>query len=216
MMGLAAKPNPVVPQLKLVDAPPAGDAPLSAEHLAQLREAERRARKLRRAAGVAGFGGWSAAIFAAASAALSLTDPVGLTIAGVLALVAYHEFRGRGQLLRIDPGAPRRLALNQVFLGAALVGYGGWKLYGVLTGRSELLQQTPTGDPQTDAMMRDVMQDMGGLVRTAMVAVYSGVIAVGVLVPGLTAVYYWSRRRVLADFLRTTPPWVVELMRARA
>ena len=215
-MGLPAKPNPVVPQLKLVDAPPAGPAPLSAEHLDQLRQAERRARKLRRAAGVAGFGGWSAGIFAAVSAALSLTDPAGLMIAGVLALVAYHEFRGRGQLLRLDPGAPRRLALNQVFLGAALVGYGGWKLYGVLTGRSELLQQTPTGDPQTDAMMRDVMQDMGGLVRTAMVAVYSGVVAVGVLVPGLTAMYYWSRRRVLADFLRTTPAWVVELMRARA
>lgn len=210
-MGFPAKPiDGSPPPLRLV---PPGDGgapagPLTPEHLAQMREGEKRAKKIRRAAGVAAFGGWSAAIFAVLSAAFSLTDPAGLAVAAVLAVVAYHELKGRVELLRFDVRATKRLALNQAFFAAALMGYGAWKLYGALNGQVVIPQQASTGDAEMDAMV-------AGMARTASVAVYGGVIAVGLLVPGLTAMYYWSRRSLVENFVRSTPPWVVEAMRTR-
>jgi hypothetical protein len=37
---------------------------------------------------------------------------------------------------------------------------------------------------------------------------------VGVVAPGLTALYYFSRARLIRTVLAQTPPWVVDAMRA--
>lgn len=188
----------------------AGPAPLTPAHLMQLREAEKRSKKIRRAAGVAAFGGWSAAIFAGISAVLSLLPPdvVGLVLAAALGLAAYHELTGRRELLRFEARASRRLGLNQLCLAAMIVIYGSWKLWGVINNGAPIPPQASTGDAEMDQMIADMTGKM-------MIAVYAGVIAAGLLVPGLTAIYYFTRGRLVRQFVATTPGWVLELMRAR-
>jgi hypothetical protein len=35
----------------------------------------------------------------------------------------------------------------------------------------------------------------------------------GLLLPGLTSIYYFSRARIVSSFLAETPAWIVEIMR---
>ncbi len=212
-MGFPAKPigEPEV-TLRLVNAQDqnaaGGAAPLTPEHLTMLRDAEVRARKIRRAAAVAAFNGWSEAIFAVISAIFAFADPVGFVAAAVLGFVAYHDLKGRHELLKFEMNATKRLALNQLFLAVALIAYGAWKLWGAFNGDLGIPKESMTGDAQIDSLV-------SGTVRTATIAVYAGVIAIGLLVPGLTALYYWTRRGVLERFKQQTPAWVIEAMRAR-
>jgi hypothetical protein len=65
-----------------------------------------------------------------------------------------------------------------------------------------------------DLQLGGLLGDIGDLVRTLTLLVYGAVAAVGLLVPGLTAWYYFSRARLLREFLGQTPAWIVEVLRA--
>jgi hypothetical protein len=171
--------------------------PLTPDQLAALVDLSKRARKVRRAEGVARFGGWTGAIFAAitlASSAMSWS-PSGLFVGAGLAVVAAGEFYGAALLSRMDPRGPRRLALNQVLLAAVLVAYGAWCL---ALGPNDMT----TGDPGMDSWLRGVAWTIHG-------AVYGTVMAVGVVAPGLTAWYYASRAKQIAELRRTTEPSLI-------
>jgi hypothetical protein len=54
----------------------------------------------------------------------------------------------------------------------------------------------------------------GDLTESISLIVYSAVFAAALIGPGLTAVYYHSRRRHLLNYLHHTPPWILDLQRA--
>lgn len=181
--------------------------PLSAEHLNQLSQARARARKIRRAAGVAAFSGWSMAAFAGLTLAFAfLSDWTAWAIGIGLALCAANEIRGGALLKQINPRGATVLGWNQVFLGLLIVGYALWSLNSAVNnpGLSSLAQGT--GDPQIDAMARQ-------LTVAVTWGLYGSMAVVGLLVPGLTALYYFSRGALVRQFRRTTPDWVLEVIR---
>lgn len=179
---------------------------LTSEQLAQLRRARAGARRIRRACGFAAFSGWSMILFAAITLALGFLDPLLLATGAILLGLGVNELRGGSRLRRLDPRGGRILAINQAFLGALIVAYAIVRLQTASGHAETLLAQTSTGDPQFDEMI-------GGLVESAALMVYGTLAAAGVLIPGLTAVYYLSRGRTARDYVERTPPWVVQALR---
>jgi hypothetical protein len=184
------------------------DNPLSVSHRRELSAARDRAKTIRKAARVAAFNGWTTAAAAAFSAMFLVFDRSALSVAITLGLsiVAYVEFRGRKQLLNFDPSAATMLGWNQLGLLAMIVAYCLWMLS---ASSSEAVDAMTTQmDSVTKQEMLNMVGDLEGLYKTATLAMYGGAIALSVLFQGGNALYYFTRRRHVKDFIAETPQWV--------
>ena len=188
-----------------------GDDPLSASNRRELASARDRARSIRRAARLASFNGWTTAAAAVLSGAFLAFDrsAAAITVTAGLAVVAYNEFRGRRRLLSFDPSGATLLGWNQLGLLAMVVGYCLWMLNGSNADVNEIL----AGQLNT-AAERELLGsfgDLNGLYRTVTLGLYGGAIVLSLLFQGGNAVYYFSRRRHVEDFVAETPLWVREI-----
>jgi hypothetical protein len=191
-------------------APPAETTPLSSQQIAELSVARTRARKIRRAAGVAVFSGWSMVVFAGLTLVGALFGSVqAIVVGGALGLISLNELRGAAMLRRFDERAPRLLGFNQIALGVLIVAYSVWSLWSGLRMPPLASLGGSTGDPEMDAMISD-------LARVITISLYATLAVVGVVVPVLTALYYFSRAKLLRAFEAQTPSWVIQAMRAAA
>ncbi len=193
--------------------PPAAEpvAPLTAAQQHELEEAARRAKPIRRAAGVAAFNGWSMAILAVLSAPFAIGSLVGLIIAVALAALAWNELRGRRRLLELDPQAPALLGWNQVALLALVSGYCLWQIATSLFGDSAVAAEF-TAHPELRELLGSG-EEFEAMLRPLVAMFYGLVILVSVAAQGLNAWYYFSRSKHVEAYLRETPAWAVELQR---
>jgi hypothetical protein len=192
----------------LIPSPTTQPGPLTPEHLRALADARHRARRVRRAATIAAISGWSMAVFAGLTVlGVALGSMTSLVVSLALAAIAWNELRGGAMLRRLDPRGATRLGYNQIILGVLIVAYAAWSLFSSLGGDTLASLGGSTGDPQVDAMVAD-------LSRTVAYALYATIALAGVLVPGLTAWYYFSRARIIRDVVARTPAWVLEALRA--
>ncbi len=192
-------------------APPLPDesgGPISPEQLAELAEANRRARKVLGAARMATFNGWSAGVLAVLALPFVVTGPTAGVMAVALGVVAFNEFRGRRMLKAFDLRGCRLLGFNQLGLMVVLIGYACWCIYSSLTGPQPY-------EAEMDRMpeLRPMLGSVSDLQRTITLAVYGGLIVGACLFQGLAAVYYFTRRRHVRAYLEQTPEWIVELQR---
>lgn len=180
----------------------------------EIAEANRRAVKIRRAARVASFNGWATAIVAVLAAPFALFDATSLFIAVGSAVIAWNEFRGRRRLLEFDPSAATLLGWNQVALLTLVVLYCGWMLCVGLVGESPLAAEL-----QAQPELAEVMGSLDGFegtYRALVVLVYGTVIVLSLVFQGLNAVYYFSRRKYLQEYLANTSAWVRQVQRLAA
>jgi len=181
--------------------------PLSGEHLRILAAARARGKKVRRAAKVAAFSGGTMMLFAAATLIGGLFgDWTSLVLGIILAAIAYIELRGGAMLGRFEPGAARLLGYNQMLLAVVIIAYAAWSLLMAL--RSPMLAQLrgATGDPQ--------MEEMVGQIATwTTYGLYGCIAFAGLIGPPMTALYYFSRARLVRAMLAETPPWAIETLR---
>jgi hypothetical protein len=197
---------------------PITDPPLTDSHQKALRAAAVRAEPIRRAARVATFNAWTAAILAALSAPFALFGLVGAVIFVALALVAWNEFRGRRRLLAYDPAGPTILGWNQLGLLAVVTLYCVWALYTNLWGSNSIATQLQSR-PDLTATFGSIdgpfsIQGLDALVRTVAIALYGSVIVLSAIFQGATAAYYFSRRKYVEAYVRETPAWVIDLQQA--
>jgi|tagenome__1003787_1003787.scaffolds.fasta_scaffold20962423_1 hypothetical protein len=183
------------------------DNPLSVTHRRELSAARDRAKTIRKAARVAGFNGWTTAAAAAFSAMFLLFDrsPAAIAITLGLSIVAYNEFRGRKRLLNFDPSAATMLGWNQLGLLAAIVAYCLWMLSGTSAEAAKTMSQFNSA---SERELLSMAGDLEGLYKTASLALYGGAIVLSVLFQGGNALYYFTRRRHVEDFIAETPQWV--------
>jgi hypothetical protein len=196
-----------------IDLPrPGFDAadPLTTSHRAELAKARDRSKKIRKAARVAAFNGWTTAIIATLSAPFALFDATSAVITGVLVLVAYIEFRGRRCLLDFDPSAARLLGWNQIGLLATIVVYCLWMLGATLTDSTGTLAAEMEAISDLDPSLGIELQS---LVKLVAIALYGGVIVLSALFQGANAIYYFTRRRYIDVFVAETPAWVRDILR---
>ncbi|HZW09657.1 MAG TPA: hypothetical protein VFF69_07120 [Phycisphaerales bacterium] len=185
-------------------------SPLSEAQFDELRRCSRQGRKLRRACGVARFNGWTLALFGACGLVSGFWDAAGLAFGAAFGILAWREFAGARGLAMLRERAARGLALNQVVLGAVVVGYAGLSAYRVLERQ---------GVSAAEAAELDAVLGPGGAASLASMAsalslvVYGAVAAASVLCQGLTAWYYASRARLVREQLAATPEWAVRVQR---
>lgn len=189
--------------------------PLTAEHLNQLAHARLRAKKLRKAGGVAMANGCIVAVFSGGSFLFVLVsamfgelDLTGLVMGVGLALVAWNEFRGRGMLRRFELRGCRVLGWNQLGLMAMVIGYAAWMLGKSLWGPSPY-EEAVAGE----AMLAGPLGSINKLYKMISLAIYGGLIAGTLVFQGLSSLYYFTRRKHVEAYLRETPQWVVQLQR---
>jgi hypothetical protein len=177
-------------------------SPLSAEHLAQIDAARVRAKKILKAARVAAFNAWTAAIIGGSALALGITDLTSAVLGGAIILVAAIEFKGASKFKKMDPIAPALCGWNQLLLLAIVAAYCLWSMF------------APSSSSQS--LSEALGADVASLETTIRRGFYALVLGGSVLTQGLTSVYYFSRGKHLRTHLRNTPPWVVELQRRAA
>ena len=182
---------------------------LSPEHRAQIVAARRLSGKLRAAAAVAAVDGWTLGVFAVLTILFSLTSPVALALGAGMLAVSYFELRGARDLKRLDPRAPRLLTLNQFALGAMLFVYGAINLW-LSLHEAHPMASMAGQNPELESMLLPYE----GLVRNISALFYAMVMLVALVEPGLMALYYHRRGKVLQAYLQTTPQWILELQRA--
>lgn len=187
--------------------PSASPGPLTQEHLDQLSGARKRGKKILRAAAVAAFSGWSMAVFAVLTLAFAfLSDWSAWAIGFGLAACAFIELRGGGLLRKMDASGATMLGWNQIFLACLIIAYALWSLYSANKNPALASMLQGSGDPQIDAMAKE-------LTTVVTWALYGTMAVVGLVVPGLTAIYYFTRGQLVRKFRRETPDWVLEVLR---
>ena len=182
--------------------------PLGAEHLAILENARRGRKKIDRAILVAGFNGWTLAVFAAVTLPMALFDPSSGLVAIALGAIAWREFHGKRRLRQLDPAAPRLLGLNQVCFCALLTCYCGWKIATALLGPGHYADEIAQAPELAQTL--EPLQEVFTMIT---LAVYGCVLLGGVLMQGLTAVYYFTRTKYVQQYLEDTPQWVIDVLR---
>ncbi|MGQ0627645.1 MAG: hypothetical protein ACT4PL_06035 [Phycisphaerales bacterium] len=196
-------------------------APLSALHVDQLRRARMRLARVRRGVRVARFSGWTMcvlgglAILTSSFGLLAMLEGSYAALPGFLVGVAITtcgvlELRGGTALRRLHPAAPGRLALNQLWIALALVGYSAAQLILTHNAPSSLASLPSQGDPSIDA----ILQDFRELETWIRVGLYATVATVAVLFSICTALFYIRRRAHLAAYRAETPGWIVALQEA--
>lgn len=100
------------------------------------------------------------------------------------------------------------LAFNQLALGVFLVAYAIWSLHAAGSASSSVLPGI--SDPQ----LVDLLGPTDGLVREINELVYGSVIAIGVGVQGMAALFYFRCEKSIRAYLRDTPDWIVRLQAA--
>ena len=133
----------------------------------------------------------------------------------MLSFVAWNEFRGRQRLLDFDPAGAAILGWNQLGLLAMIIVYCVWALYSGLVGSGTLEAQLEA-NPELGAALGSLegMEGFGELYQTIVVALYSSVIVLSVILQGANAIYYFTRRKLVENYVRETPAWVLDLQRA--
>jgi hypothetical protein len=190
------------------------EGPLGPQDHAALATANERAKKIRKAAGVAAFNGWVTAVFAVCSAPFAPFSIVGFLVTMGLTVVAYNEFRGRKRLLQFDPGAAKLLGWNQLGFLGLIIAYCSWMLFTGLTGESPIAAEMSRNLDLEGTF--GLMGQFDYLYKAAVAAVYGSVIFLAVIFQGLNAIYYFTRRKLVASYLAETPEWVVDVQRTMA
>lgn len=196
------------PPLKIY-APSPLEAGPSPAHLEQIAVAKKLGKPMRRAATVATIGGWTTGVFGVLTLAFGLFTPTGLLLGLAMGVVSYFEFQGATGLRRLDANALKRLALNQLFFGIALFSYAAWSMYTSITQPGELAQIS-----QTEPALRDMLGPMEDIGRMIALTVYGTLMIVAVVAPGLTGLYYRSRKPHLDRYVSEVARWITDLQRA--
>ena len=200
--------------IEAVTIPPSSGAPLTDAHQQELALARSQIKPIRKAAKVASFNGWTMSVAAILSAPFAIFSVVGAVMTIGLSVVAYNEFWGRRQLLRLNPAGATLLGWNQLGLLTMIVAYSTWMLWAAIAGPSPLAAELEAHPELGEAL--GSVEGFEDLYQSVSVAFYGVVIAVSVLVQGLTALYYFTRRQLVVAYQRDTPEWIQQLERATA
>ena len=129
----------------------------------------------------------------------------------LLAGIGTRELTLRRRLISLDPSAPRKLAINQLVLGALLVSYALYMLFSAPA--QGVMESAMQSDPmlQSTPEIGSMLEDMTRLERVATGLMYVGMILVAIFVQGGTSGYYALKGRALRRLHKQSPAWCVRV-----
>jgi len=179
-------------------------SPLSAEQQEELREANERVGSFLGAAKVAAFNGWSVGFFAAVSILLGLFSLTSFLVGVGLAIVARNEFVGRRRLRALDPSGLELLWRNQLGFMSIIIAYCLWSIF----------RPFVVPDSQMTVLTELLGDGVDELLQSLTLILYGAFIVATAIFQGLNAYYYFVRAARIRDYVRSTPPWVLDLQRS--
>lgn len=183
---------------------------LSPENLRELQAARRSLGKIRRAVSTARFEGYSIAICGALTVLMN-TDSIGYMLVGtVLTAIGIVEIVAAGRLRRLEVGAVRMLAINQLSLAALILLYALWNLHAEI---AHPVSDFPDLSPSDAKLLGQMDSSVLGITHEAMLLLYGSLIAAAAVEAGM-AWYYHSRGGHLREYLARTPPWIITMQKA--
>lgn len=166
-------------------------------------------RKVRRAASVAAFSGWTTAVFAALTLLGGLFSLPAFLLGVGFAVSAAIEIRGAAALRRFESGVVKRLAVNQAALAGMLCAYGAWSIFAALTAPGPYAAYLDGG-----GAMADAVRPIAKLQTSVTIVFYLALIVCSLIAQGGAAVYYLTRKRHIDAFVQTTPAWALDMLKA--
>lgn len=216
MSSLPVDPNPAHSPLRLQSDQPApsnsGEVnPLSDAHLNQIKLASKRAKPIEKAIRYANFSGWTTLLAGALSLPFALGNLPMMIFALVIAGVGTRELTLRRQLMKLDLRAPKKLAINQLMLGSALITYALYML--IATPSKTLIESAMEADPvmQSTPELAGMMDDLIQLEQVATAMMYIAMILLAFVFQGSTALYYLLKSKKLKKMHKHTPDWVIKV-----
>ena len=183
---------------------------LTAEHLAEIAAARKLSAGLRRAVSVGQIDGWSIGIFGVITLLTSIGSMPGMVLGAGMTVLAIFQLKAAARLSMLDENAPRLLARNQIILGILLLLYGTISLVLVINDPAPLSSSAGSTDPE----MAHMLAPYDEMASTLYMALYVGVMALAIIGPGLTALYYNRQRKRIIAYRAATPPWLLSLQEA--
>lgn len=194
--------------------------PLSSEQVEQICAAKNQVKGFISAVNLASFNFWCFAIGAAVSLLAALFFPSGLIAVACLALLAYNERRG-GRLVRnFESKGALLLFYNQLGCLFLITVYCFWQIaacclnptpFDGSADSSLIISQLLSGAGVSRESDPDMMKE---LYRTVVVSFYLAIVVLSALFQGLCAWSYYRKYKLLEDFLRQTPTWVLTVLKA--
>lgn len=152
---------------------------------------------------------WSLLIFGILSMMCGLSTPSGLLVGGGLIVLGVIELKALARIKRLDPSALPQLVWMELALIGLISVYFGYQVYASLEGNgSEIIQAI------NDPNVRQVLGDDFIQQAREMTALIYGILILAIGVSqGLMALMYHRRKRMMADYLRKTPDWILALQK---
>lgn len=200
---------PPIPVIPVANALPQ----FTPENLRELEIAKRGARKVRRAVFTANFDGWTIAIFGALTLMMGFTNWLNILLAFAFGVVAYVELRNAARLKRLQADAAKNLGFNQLGLAAVLILYACWQMYAA-AHTTITAASLGISDPDVTQAFGNIQAQAQPLVQMIMHAIYGALIVIAVFGQGSMALYYFSRVRLVRDYVAKTPQWIIKLQEA--
>ncbi len=182
------------------DTPP----PLTPAQQQELRDAKERAASFLGSAKVAAFNGWTIGFFAAVSILFGFFSLTSFLVGVGLAVVARNELVGCKRVRALDASGLELLWRNQIGLIALIVAYCARSMYSTVS----------VLDPEMAELTELIGSGTDELIQSLTLTLYASVIVATVIFQGLNARYYFVRIARMHDYLRLTPPWVLEVQRS--
>jgi hypothetical protein len=186
---------------------------MTTAQLDELTAARARMKRLRWAAGYAAFDGTIIAVFAGITLVAGFPSVSGLLMGGLMAVVAWIEFRGRSLLTKLEERGGRMVAWNQVAFAGLIAAYAGWCIACELWGERlipRVLAEAGDQWPPETIQMLDHLKDLDELYPHLVAWLYALVGGVAVIPLGLTSWYYFSCARLVQAHLALTPQWILD------
>ncbi|GEM_PF-2565252 len=200
------------------DSPPdtefMSDTPLSRAQLDQLRHSVSNATPIRKCASYARFSGWSTLLAGALTLVFGLGDTTALVLGLALSFIGFREITLSKRVLSLELGAPMKLAVNQLALGACLALYA---VFSIVTHdpSDSVLASSITNDPAL-AQAPELAQlgdQLAGFEQMARYAVWILLVVVAVIMQGGTAIWYALKKSRLNAIHAHNEPWVLDVHR---
>lgn len=196
----------------LPPTPACDSTPLNEAQLRVLGSSVLSAKPVRKAVGYARFSGWMTLFAGVVSVLFSIGSLPGMVLGLALAGIGMRELGLARRLEGFDVRAPGGLALNQLVLGSALIGYAVFKVAS-FDPADGMLVGAMGSDPTIASMpeMAGTLGDLGQLEQLLNIGVAGVLIVVAFVMQGGTALYYWRRKKMVRRLQEHTPEWVLRV-----
>lgn len=154
----------------------------------------------------------------AAIGGLVAMNMVTLVMGLIVATLGSMERSSGGDLARVTPSAPNRLALNQVLVFGLVATYCFFQIKGVdvqtaqaLAAMEDRIQQLP--DENQRETVRQFVQTVGD---NGVTYFFIAVGVVSLIFQGMLAMYYLGKKKRIREFHDELPPWVSGIVKTIA